>query len=175
MDWIAQIANGSNFIPIAVFTIVLIGVLSFLAKRGVFSVSVGGVNVGHTEKDVRALLMKMLAFCKQYNSNAKQELIARQREKGYEMDYMNTTAVFERVFDDVVEWLLVNHISADKKYIEEKIEQIKMTVATTIGKLNQTLRLDSRFMSDMYDFCEEYTQGIILGMISIRENFKSSR
>lgn len=175
MEWIAQIANGSNFIPIAVFTIVLIGVLAFLAKRGVFSVSVGGVNVGHTEKDVRALLMKMLAYCKQYNSNAKQELIARQREKGYEMDYMNTTAVFERVFDDVVEWLLVNHISSDKKYIEEKTEQIKMTVATTIGKLNQTLRLDNRFMADMYDFCEEYTKGIIFGMVSIRENFKSSR
>lgn len=175
MEWITQIANGSNFIPIAIFTLVLIAVLAFLAKRGVFSVSVGGVNVGHTERDVRALLLKMLAYCKQYNSNAKQELIAREREKGYQMDYMNTTIVFELVFDDVIEWLLVNHITTNKDFVAEKIEQIKMTVATAIGKINSTLRLDSHFMADMYDYCEEYTQGIIFGMVAIRENFKSIR
>lgn len=170
MDWLVGLVNSGNFIFVAAFVSLVLLALAVFAKKGVFSIQMGGINVGQTESLVRATLMKEFQFAKQYNKHAKQELISREKQKGIEMNYMNTSLVFEKVFDDVAEWLLVNSISTKSLYIEEKTTQLKMTVASEIGKLNPKLRADTLFMQDMMDYCEEYTKKIIEGLVTMKTN-----
>ncbi len=111
MDWLATILTSNNLIQISVILVMIILLLSYLSKKGIFSFNAHGLKVGSADKE-REIMRRQLEF----SSNAIQEFLALvPRCEDY--DEYRAKYAAEKVFDEVVTWISFNHIRTDDFYI----------------------------------------------------------
>ena len=74
--------------------------------------------------------------------------------------------VVEKVVDEWLGWLFVNHITSDQAYIDLKTQQTKLIMLKAIGKVNPDLLQSESLMNYFDGICKRSTTEIIKGVLS---------
>lgn len=167
MESVSKILTSSNGITILLLVFIGIAVFMLLGKAGYFSFKGKNVTIGRTENEVRSVLLKQKEFVLQYCSYLTQNIISDLAKVNVEVTYVNTDYVVEKVVDEWLGWLFVNHITDDQAYINLKTQQTKLIMLKTIGKVNPDLLQSENLMKYFDEICQRSTTDIIKGVLSV--------
>lgn len=167
MESIEKILVSANGITILLLVFIGIAIFMLLGKAGYFSFKGKRVMIGRTENEVRSILLKQKEFVLQYCSYLTQNIILDLAKVNIEVTYVNTDYVVEKVVDEWLGWLFVNHVSNDQAYIELKTQQTKLIMLKAIGKVNPDLLQSEELVKYFDEICKRATIDIIKGVLSV--------
>lgn len=167
MKEVGEVLSSSNGIPVLLIVVVSVIVLLLFAKLGFFRFKGKGLVVGKTENELRAILLKQKEFIHQYFSCITQEILANLEKMGIDSTYVQVNFVVEKVIDQWLGWMLVNHISDNEHYVNLKIEQSKMIMTKALGLVNRSLLQDTELMEYLNKECERASIEVIKGILEI--------
>lgn len=167
MGSIEKILVSANGVTILLLVFIGIAIFMLLGKAGYFSFKGKRVRIGRTENEVRSILLKQKEFVLQYCSYLTQNIIFDLAKVNIEVTYVNTDYVVEKVVDEWLGWLFVNHVSNDQAYIELKTQQTKLIMLKAIGKVNPDLLQSEELVKYFDDICKRVTIDIIKGVLSV--------
>lgn len=167
MGSIEKILVSANGVTILLLVFIGIAIFMLLGKAGYFSFKGKRVTIGRTENEVRSILLKQKEFVLQYCSYLTQNIIFDLAKVNIEVTYVNTDYVVEKVVDEWLGWLFVNHVSNDQAYIELKTQQTKLIMLKTIGKVNPDLLQSEELVKYFDEICKRATIDIIKGVLSV--------
>ena len=155
---IGTVLTSKNAHPILITILLLIIIIAILAKLGIFRLNVKGVNIGGNE-DERAIIRQQTEWSQLFILGLQNHPIF----KGY--NEYHTLWVLEKVFDEVLNWIVFNHISDSENYISIKQEKL--------WNLIQTLVTEDKFTSQEFqDLVYENTEKLIKRLVYIRKNYR---
>lgn len=175
MESVAKILTGTNGVQILLLCFIGVAVFMLLGKAGYFSFKGSKVTIGRTENEVRAVLLKQKEFVLQYCSYLTQSIISDMAKMNVEVTYVNTDYVVEKVVDEWLGWLFVNHICMDQSYIDLKMHQTRLIMLKAIGKVNPSLLQSERLVKYFDDICKKATTDIIKGVLAVYKNERSEK
>lgn len=167
MESIEKILVSANGVTILLLVFIGIAIFMLLGKAGYFSFKGKRVIIGRTENEVRSILLKQKEFVLQYCSYLTQNIILDLAKVNIEVTYVNTDYVVEKVVDEWLGWLFVNHVSNDQAYIELKTQQTKLIMLKAIGKVNPDLLQSEDLLKYFDELCKRATIDIIKGVLSV--------
>ena len=167
MGSIEKILVSANGVTILLLVFIGIAIFMMLGKAGYFSFKGKRVTIGRTENEVRSILLKQKEFVLQYCSYLTQNIIFDLAKVNIEVTYVNTDYVVEKVVDEWLGWLFVNHVSNDQAYIELKTQQTKLIMLKAIGKVNPDLLQSEELVKYFDEICKRATIDIIKGVLSV--------
>ena len=167
MGSIEKILVSANGVTILLLVFIGIAIFMLLGKAGYFSFRGKRVTIGRTENEVRSILLKQKEFVLQYCSYLTQNIIFDLAKVNIEVTYVNTDYVVEKVVDEWLGWLFVNHVSNDQAYIELKTQQTKLIMLKAIGKVNPDLLQSEELVKYFDEICKRATIDIIKGVLSV--------
>ncbi len=167
MGSIEKILVSANGVTILLLVFIGIAIFMLLGKAGYFSFKGKRVTIGRTENEVRSILLKQKEFVLQYCSYLTQNIIFDLAKVNIEVTYVNTDYVVEKVVDEWLGWLFVNHVSNDQAYIELKTQQTKLIMLKAIGKVNPDLLQSEELVKYFDEICKRATIDIIKGVLSV--------
>ena len=154
---IRDVLVSSNAIAVLISIIVLILIVAFLAKKGIFQLNVHGVQVGGNE-DERAVIRQQTEWSELFIQSMRHLPML----SAY--DNYHTLYVLEKVFDEVLSWIVFNHISDSENYISIKQEKV--------WNLIQTLVTEQDLLTEEFrDVIYENTSKMIKRLVCIRKNY----
>lgn len=157
-DTIKSVLTSDNALSVVIAIIVLIIIVAFLAKKGIFQLNVKGVTIGDNE-DERAVIRQQTEWSQLFIQSMQQLPIFEGT------DTYHTLYILEKAFDEVLSWIVFNHISDSENYISIKQEKI--------WNLIQTLVTDKKFTSeDFKHTIYENTEVLIKRLVHIRKNYR---
>ena len=134
---------------------------------GYFSFKMKGLTVGRTEGELRAILLKQKEFLLQYCSYLTLMIISDLSKLGVETTYVNADYCVEKVVDEWLGWLLVNHVTNEEAYVKLKTQQSRLIMLKAIGRVNSDL-LQREDLVEYFDkICERSTKEIIAGVLGV--------
>ena len=139
------------------FVLIIIGLIILAVRMGYMKVKTDKVLIGKSSGENVRLLMKKQA---EYAYNACVGFEKRlQHFDGY--NPLLGSLIVEKVYDEIVDWIMVNHIDDDKDYIESKQEIIwNIVTSETIDKRMRTEKFR--------DQCNECIESIIKRLVQMR-------
>lgn len=167
MESVEKILTSANGVTILILIFIGVAIFMLLGKAGYFSFKGKNVTIGRTENEVRSVLLKQKEFVLQYCSYLTQNIISDLAKVNVEVTYVNTDYVVEKVVDEWLGWLFVNHISDDQAYIDLKTQQTKLIMLKAIGKVNPDLLQSENLMKYFDEICQRSTTDIIKGVLSV--------
>ena len=167
MGSIEKILVSANGVTILLLVFIGIAIFMLLGKAGYFSFKGKRVTIGRTENEVRSILLKQKEFVLQYCSYLTQNIIFDLAKVNIDVTYVNTDYVVEKVVDEWLGWLFVNHVSNDQAYIELKTQQTKLIMLKAIGKVNPDLLQSEELVKYFDEICKRATIDIIKGVLSV--------
>lgn len=167
MESVEKILTSANGVTILILIFIGVAIFMLLGKAGYFSFKGKNVTIGRTENEVRSVLLKQKEFVLQYCSYLTQNIISDLAKVNVEVTYVNTDYVVEKVVDEWLGWLFVNHITADQAYIDLKTQQTKLIMLKAIGKVNPDLLQSENLMKYFDEICKRSTTDIIKGVLSV--------
>lgn len=157
-ETIGNILTSGNAFLILITLIISVLVISILAKLGIFRLNIKGVNIGGDE-DERAIIRQQTEWTQLFIQGMQAHPIF----KGY--DTYHTLYILERIFDEVLSWIVFNHISDSENYISIKQEKI--------WNLVQTLVTEDKFTTQEFqDIVYEAMEKLIKRLVYIRKNYR---
>lgn len=167
MESVEKILTSANGVTILILIFIGVAIFMLLGKAGYFSFKGKNVTIGRTENEVRSVLLKQKEFVLQYCSYLTQNIISDLAKVNVEVTYVNTDYVVEKVVDEWLGWLFVNHITDDQAYIDLKTQQTKLIMLKAIGKVNPDLLQSENLMKYFDEICQRSTTDIIKGVLSV--------
>lgn len=167
MDNVAKVLMSSNGVIILLLIFIGVAVFMMLGKGGYFSLKTKSLSIGRSEGEIRATILKQKEFVLQYCSYLTQNIISDLVKMGVEVTYVNVDYIVEKVVDEWLGWLLVNHISEDKAYLELKTQQTKLIMLKAIGRVDASLLQDEKLSEYFNGICKRVTEDIIKGVLSV--------
>lgn len=167
MESVEKILTSANGVTILILIFIGGAIFMLLGKAGYFSFKGKNVTIGRTENEVRSILLKQKEFVLQYCSYLTQNIISDLAKVNVEVTYVNTDYVVEKVVDEWLGWLFVNHITDDQAYIDLKTQQTKLIMLKAIGKVNPDLLQSENLMKYFDEICQRSTTDIIKGVLSV--------
>lgn len=167
MESVEKILTSANGVTILILIFIGGAIFMLLGKAGYFSFKGKNVTIGRTENEVRSILLKQKEFVLQYCSYLTQNIISDLAKVDVEVTYVNTDYVVEKVVDEWLGWLFVNHITDDQAYIDLKTQQTKLIMLKAIGKVNPDLLQSENLMKYFDEICQRSTTDIIKGVLSV--------
>ena len=156
-DAIKSVLTGQNALAVLITITVLVIILAILAKKGIFQFNGKGITIGGDE-DERAIIRQQTEWSQLFILGLQNHPIF----KGY--NEYHTLWVLEKMFDEVLNWIVFNHISDSENYISIKQEKI--------WNLIQTLVTEDKFTSQEFqDLVYENTEKLIKRLVYIRKNY----
>ena len=167
MESVAKVLVSSNGVIILLLLFIGVAIFMLLGKAGYFSFKGKNLTIGKSEGEIRATLLKQKEFVLQYCSYLTQNIISDLTKIGITVSYVNADYVVEKVVDEWLGWLFVNHISEDQAYIQLKTQQTKLIMLKAIGRVDAGL-LQRTDLDDYFNnLCKKITEEIIKGVISV--------
>lgn len=193
---IGKVMSGSNG-PLIIIGILLILILVVLMTRsGMLHVNVKGIKIGSSERDMeRALIREQCSWASAYLHRLEAKIREFVREKTVQAnsssavadaavaataaglvgidrhtginDYL-TKYIMELEYDEVVNWIVFNHISEDKTYVSMKQTKI-------LGIIYANVQLDLFKSKEFVDMLCEKTEEMIHGLIAIRKLYEEKK
>lgn len=155
---ISDVLTSGNAPSVLLTILLLIIIIAILAKLGIFRLNVKGVNIGGDE-DERAIIRQQTEWSQLFILGLQKHPIF----KGY--NEYHTLWVLEKMFDEVLNWIVFNHISDSENYISIKQEKI--------WNLIQTLVTEDKFTSQEFqDIVYENTEKLVKRLVYIRKNYR---
>lgn len=167
MESVEKILTSANGVTILILIFIGGAIFMLLGKAGYFSFKGKNVTIGRTENEVRSILLKQKEFVLQYCSYLTQNIISDLAKVNVEVTYVSTDYVVEKVVDEWLGWLFVNHINDDQAYIDLKTQQTKLIMLKAIGKVNPDLLQSENLMKYFDEICQRSTTDIIKGVLSV--------
>ena len=154
---ISDVLTSGNAFHVLLTILLLIIIIAILAKLGIFHLNIKGVNIGGDE-DERAIIRQQTEWSQLFIQGLQKHPIF----KGY--DEYHTLWVLEKIFDEVLNWIVFNHISDSENYISIKQEKL--------WNLILTLVTEDKFTSQEFqDIVYENTEKLIKRLVYIRKNY----
>lgn len=155
---IGTVLTSKNAHSILITILLLIIIIAILAKSGLFRLNIKGVNIG-SDEDERAIIRQQIEWTQLFIQAFQKQPIF----EGYDM--YCTLYILEKVFDEVLSWIVFNHISTGENYISIKQEKL--------WNLIQTLTTDPRFSSDEFKHLIYTNTAIVINrLVYIRRNYR---
>lgn len=154
---IKGILISGNAWMILVSVLILVLLFSILAKKGLLQLDVKGVKLGGSE-DERAIIRQQIEW-------TELQVAAFQRLPIFDdEDTYKTKWILEKVLDEVIQWIVFNHISDGENYISIKQDKV--------WNLVLTLTSSSKFQSDEFkEIVFANTDRVIKRLVYIRRNY----
>lgn len=155
---IGNVLTSNNAVAVLITLLILVIVAAVLAKVGIFQFKGKGVTIGGDE-DERAIIRQQTEWTQLF-------IQSMQRLPIFEgSDTYHTLYILEKVFDEVLNWIVFNHISDSENYISIKQEKI--------WNLIQTLVTDKKFTSTEFkQVIYDNTEVLIKRLVYIRKNYR---
>lgn len=155
---ISNVLTSGNAVAVLLTLIVLIIILAILAKKGIFQFNGKGVTIGDNE-DERAVIRQQTEWSQLFVQSMRQLPIFEGS------DTYHTLYILEKAFDEVLSWIVFNHISDSENYISIKQEKI--------WNLIQTLVIDKKFTTEEFkQIIYDNTETLIKRLVHIRKNYR---
>lgn len=155
---IGNVLTSNNAVAVLITLLILVIVAAVLAKVGIFQFKGKGVTIGGDE-DERAIIRQQTEWTQLFIQSMQQLTIFEGN------DTYHTLYVLEKVFDEVLNWIVFNHISDGENYISIKQEKI--------WNLIQTLVTDKKFTSlEFKQTVYDNTEVLIKRLVYIRKNYR---
>lgn len=139
----------------------LFGILIFVcSKYGLFKVKTDKITIGMESSETeRNIMRNQKEWCK-----LSLEAFERSMPKfeGYNQD--RGTLIVEKVYDEMIDWIMLNHIRMEKKYIEAK--QTKVWNIVQKWAVNEQMR-----SKDFEKQVNEQVKTVIKMLVEIREDY----
>lgn len=157
MEVIRDILTSSNGVLIAVLFVVLVVIC---IKYGNIKIKTDKVKIGTDSGELeRAIMRNQKEWCK-----LSLEAFERSMPKfdGYNQD--RGTLIVEKVYDEMIDWIMLNHIRTEKKYIEAK--QTKVWNIVQKWAVNDEVRTEA-----FRERVDKKVKEVIKMMVEIREDY----
>ena len=158
---IEKILLSDNSTIVLFFLIVIMLLLAHFSKKGVFKWHTEKLTIGVSENE-RAIIRQQVEWAElEIESLAFTERFSR-------VDEWRTKFILEKLFDEVLQWIIFNHITDSPEYISIKQEKI--------WNLTQTFVIKDEFKSEEFkDFIYKEVEKIIKRLVFLRRQYGTSR
>lgn len=157
-DSIKNVLVSDNALAVLITLIVLVLILAFLAKKGIFQFNGKGVTIGDNE-DERAVIRQQTEWSQLFIQSMQQLPILEGA------DEYHTLYILEKIFDEALSWIVFNHISDSENYISIKQEKV--------WNLTQTLVTEKKYTTEEFrTIVYENTEKLIKRLVHIRKNYR---
>ena len=157
---IKEVLNGQNSIFVLVSIILIVVLIILLIKGNYLNVNTKVVRLGHSEQE-RAILRQQTEWTNQYIKG----LYGIMKMRYPELDEYRTKLQLEYVYDEVVTWIMFNHITRSEMYIMVKQEKVKGMIYS--AEIPQELK-EEKFAQ----LIDKWVKEIINRLVDIREYYK---
>ena len=158
MEWLVDLINSSNAIPIIIIAILLIVIIAILAKKGIVSFKGKGLTVGNNETE-RTIIRNQIMFVNTEISDFYNKIPLFDGRDEWRLKF-----IMEKCLDVFVDAISLNHITLEPMYVELKCRAVWDEVLQNSDNPNI---LSDDFKKTIYD----ETKKIIEKLISIREYY----
>lgn len=158
-ETIKEILSGENATQTFIFIIVILCFIIFGVKGSLIKISTPHVKIGVDEIE-RAILRQQT----EWTLNFVNGLYGIITEKYPQIDPLKTKYVLERIYDEIVIWIMFNHITRSEMYIMVKQEKLRGVVFSM--DVSDVIRSDE-FTSMM----NAWTKEIVNRLVDIREYY----
>lgn len=158
---IEKILLSDNSVIVLFFLVIIILLLAHLSNKGVFKWHTEKLTIGASENE-RAIIRQQVEWAElEIESLASAEIFSH-------VDEWRTKYILEKIFDEILQWIIFNHIKDSPEYISIKQEKI--------WNMTQTLVFREEFRSDEFkDFIYKEVDKIIKRLIFLRRQYGTSR
>ena len=164
MEWLVDLINSSNAIPIIIIAILLVVIIAILAKKGIFSFNAFGLKIdnGNDERDIeRTIIRSQIQYVKSAVSDFYDDIPDFEGRDEWRLRY-----ICERIISVFTNIISFNHISKEKIYTEMKQSEIW---AVIINNTTASIMTSDEFKDVVYTKTAE----ILDKLISIRDYYKN--
>ena len=158
---IEKILLSDNSAIVLFFLVIIILLLAHFSKKGVFKWHTERLTIGASENE-RAIIRQQVEWAElEIESLASMEIFSH-------VDEWRTKYILEKMFDEILQWIIFNHIKDSPEYISIKQEKI--------WNMTQTLVVREEFRSDEFkDFIYKEVDKIIKRLNFLRRQYGTSR
>ena len=158
---IQEILTSSNGSIIAILFVLVVVLVIGCAKLGLIKIQTDKISVGNNASDVeRTIVRNQIEWCKTSIYAYEKQI---PRFEGYD-EYLGKY-IGELVFDEIVKWIVLNHIEDKKTYIGIKQEIVWNIIQARVKDDN--MRTD-----EFKDFVYRYVEHVIKNLVSIRNEYR---
>lgn len=169
MEAVASVINSSNFLYAAVTICVLVILLAVLGKRGFFAYQGKGLKIGRSDNDARILIMQQVDYVESFLTEKRHELMNELMQYQVDFSPVNLSYTFEKIYDKILYWLLVNNIRTDRTYVQSKASEARRIMYATLSELKSPLINNEQFTGLMDRVTGEYVEELLKGLVQIKQ------
>ena len=156
---IKEVLNGTNSMQTLMFLLAVVVLVFVLIKGEYLRIKTAHVKIG-TDEQERAILRQQKEWTYQYVSG----LFGAIKTKYPKVEPMKTKYILELIYDEIITWILFNHITRSDMYVMVKQEKLRgivlsMDVAEPIHSDEFKILMDG------------WTKEIINRLVDIREYY----
>ena len=158
---IEKILLSDNSATVLFFLVIIILLLAHFSNKGVFKWHTEKLTIGASENE-RAIIRQQVEWAElEIESLAFTEIFSH-------VDEWRTKYILEKLFDEILQWIIFNHIKDSPEYISIKQEKI--------WNMTQTLVVREEFRSEEFkDFIYKEVEKIIKRLVFLRRQYGTSR
>lgn len=156
---IKEILNGDNSLQVLIFLWLVLLLLFFLVRGDILKIRTPHVKIGVDERE-RAIIRQQTEWTYQYVTG----LYGIIKEKYPIVNPLATKYILERVYDEIVVWIMFNHISRSDMYIMVKAEKLQGLVYAM--DVHEVIRTE-----EFAKIMAVWTKEIINRLVDIREYY----
>ena len=157
---IAKILTNSNALLVLIFLSMFVVILIILAMSGLVRIDTGSFKMGADNKE-RDIIRQQVEWSHSYIMGIESELYANNNE----LDEYLAKYILEVIFDEIIAWVVFNHINLESDYINIKQEKIKSII--------KTMNVKPQYQSkEFFKKTDRWTEEIIRKLVKIREVYK---
>ena len=151
--------NGNNALSVLIFVLVIVIIISILAKADILKVKTRVVKIGSDENE-RTILRQQNEWTHTFVDGILGKCIATNPK----LDKIKTQLVLEKVYDEIVTWIMYNHITRSEMYIQIKCEKIRALInSMEVGEWVRSVEFQTRI--------NKWVKEIINRLVDIREHY----
>ena len=160
MEAVKDILTSSNGVVIAILFILL---LLVCMKYGNIKVNTDKIQLGIDSSEAeRAIMRNQKDWCK-----LSLEAFERNMPKFDGYDTIRGQLVLEKIYDEMVDWIMLNHIRTEPKYVEIK--------QANVWNIVQKWTIDEHFKTEeFHEILNKHVKTDIEMMVKIRKDYNKS-
>lgn len=157
----SSVLTSDNGTRVIVALVILVLIASVLARMGLFSIHSAHVKIGNAASDKeRTVIRHQVEYIRNSTNGFESQI-----PKDEKYDKYRGRFVLERIFDEMLNWIVFNHIEANPTYIKIKQDIIWNIVLTFTEK-------PEHHTEEFREAVARQTEKTIRALVDIRKEYK---
>lgn len=154
---ISNILTSNNAPQTIISIIVLVLIVVIMIKSGMIKIKTKHVKIGMSEADrERTIIREQCDWARMYLKGLMKELLSKEQRARYDGYFIKY--IIEIIYDEIVSWIVFNHIEDSDRYIRVKADiMVRMIYSMDINDSFRT----SDYESKIYKSVEEVIKKLI--------------